>query len=660
MGSLKQRNDIHLLVAASLSILAPASASGESRANLLASQARLESALATLPDWIPSDQAHGRIGFHGQPKPFQYVMVDLGEVMPIGEVVLFPARPSAGLDPANENGFPGEIEIEVSSDEDFSEPIRLGRWQEQTPGSGTSLPFLRFRDRQSSPAKGRYVRVRVFGARQRNKVRGEFFTLGEVVVLSSGTNLALGKPVTSSGGITNSPRWEEANLTDGFLWCLSLRGREARISNGYHSALELEETGVEKWVEVDLGSERDIDAIHLVPAHPNDFADTFGFGFPVRFQLLGYPESGPSTLLFETGRAPLPNPGNSTLKIPIADDPLRRIRLVGTELWQRTNDFHLALAEMQVWKGGRNLAAGAPVTALDSIETGLWSNDSLVDGHSSRHELLDWNTWLDSLTRRAEIESELAVIAGKLETRQAETLRFWTRLGILSAIVIVLGFLSLLIFQRKQAARSREALRQRIAHDLHDELGASLSHLALQSDLACRQLAEGDPVRERLAGLSGTARTTLDNMRDVIWLLAPATDNWQGFRKRIESIAGRLLDGVDHEIRSEGDPPTGSPPIEWVREWVLFFKEAVTNARRHAEAQLIEIVLEWEHRSLTVLIRDDGRGFDPEHSTHVEGLGLRNLSRRATALRGELKIDSRPGDGTSIRLQVPLPDGKHS
>ena len=102
--------------------------------------------------------------------------------------------------------------------------------------------------------------------------------------------------------------------------------------------------------------------------------------------------------------------------------------------------------------------------------------------------------------------------------------------------------MGMLILQRRRAAASREALRERIAHDLHDELGASLSHLALESDMARSELSAEDPMRTRLMGISETARDTLDHMRDIIWLLAPATYSWDGFQRRIEAIAERILD----------------------------------------------------------------------------------------------------------------------
>ena len=347
------------------------------------------------------------------------------------------------------------------------------------------------------------------------------------------------------------------------------------------------------------------------------------------------------------------------MMIPVGGQALRRVRVACPELWQRTGDYLFALAELQVWSQGENVAAGSPVATTDTVETGIWRTEALTDGDSSRWNLLSWRDWIAGLEERQKLELRVSQIDLTLASRSAE--RRWM-MGLTGGVLVAAAFaglVALLAWQKRRASASREALRERIAHDLHDELGASLSHLALESDLARRQLSGDDPVQERLAGLSETARETLDNMRDVIWLLAPTAESWQGFQRRVEGITERMLEGVEHEFSIKGEAPQGRPEITWAREWVLFFKETFSNARRHSGASRIDVELHWKPQELRLSVRDNGCGFDPEDPALSPGLGMKTYRRRASALRGSHSISPNPDEGVIVHLRVPLP-GKRS
>jgi hypothetical protein len=165
---------------------------------------------------------------------------------------------------------------------------------------------------------------------------------------------------------------------------------EPSPSNGYHSGIEPKADTV-KWVQVDLGKPVAIDLIRLVPARPTDFPDSPGFGFPQRFRVelsseasFAHPE-----VLLDQSEHDYPNPGDRPVVIQSVGKTARFIRVRANRLWLRTGDWVFALAELQVESGGKNVAAGQPVTALDSIEAGRWSTKNLVDGFDSRHRLPD-------------------------------------------------------------------------------------------------------------------------------------------------------------------------------------------------------------------------------------------------------------------------------
>ena len=161
-------------------------------------------------------------------------------------------------------------------------------------------------------------------------------------------------------------------------------------TNGYHSAIA-QEAETTKWVQLDLGSDQPIDLVRLIPARPTDFPDAPGFGFPLRFQVTVATDNAPNDwqIVLDESREDFPNPGDHDLVILLNSLPARYVRVTATKLWERTNDFALALAEMHVVADGQNVALEATVSSADTIDAGRWHTDHLIDGFSSRHRLTD-------------------------------------------------------------------------------------------------------------------------------------------------------------------------------------------------------------------------------------------------------------------------------
>jgi alpha-L-rhamnosidase len=152
--------------------------------------------------------------------------------------------------------------------------------------------------------------------------------------------------------------------------------------NGYHSAFATTADTV-KWVSVDLGRVRSIDAVRLHPARPFDYADTPGFLFPVRFKIevAKAADFSDAVIVVDRTGSDVANPGTKASEYKFPAVEARYVRLTATRLAQRDlGNFAMALAEMEVLGGGQNLAQGAKVTSLDSIELGAWSRLRLVDG----------------------------------------------------------------------------------------------------------------------------------------------------------------------------------------------------------------------------------------------------------------------------------------
>ena len=612
----------------------------------------LERRIESLPAPLPSEQTHGRIGFYGLHGDPASITIDLGTTTTPDEVVLFPARlPTGAATGDGSNGFPPSLTVFIAGEESPEKAVRLAQWAEDEPGAGNRLPFLRL---AGNGASGRHLTIGIDAFRPRETGRGSFFTLGEIVVLKDGVNVALGRTVATTASTENAPRWQAGNLTDGFLWCLPFAGLPTSTANGYHSAIDNTLTKHPKWVGIDLGADHRIEEIHLVPAHPRDFADVGGFGFPPRFRVTGRSESGAEIAFSDAAAPPFANPGAATVIVPGSGIPARHVRVEAHELWQRTGDFIFALAELRVISGGRNLAAGAPVTCADTTTTGSWSPEALVDGFSSRHALLDWREWLDALDERGMLQARHDSLAALLGAAREDRMRRWLMIAGLVVVLVAAGAWLHVAAVRRRSAREHEAWRARLAGDLHDEIGASLSHLALQSDLARRSVSGDAALGNRLASLSESARETLDHLRDTVWLLDPACGTWGQLDSRLAAVTARLLGGLPHEIVRTGTPPeTGAPP-ERSREILLFLKETLTNLRRHAGEARARVLITWEKERLVLEIADTGCGFDPGGASVEHGRGLSNLRSRAANLGGRCQVESSPGTGTTVRLETPL------
>jgi alpha-L-rhamnosidase len=155
--------------------------------------------------------------------------------------------------------------------------------------------------------------------------------------------------------------------------------------NGYHSEIA-RSADVPKWVALDLGTSQRIDAFRLFPARPYDWQpDTPGFLFPLRFKIeVGeQADFSDAQVVIDHTQADEPNPGTNAPLLQIAPTVARYVRLQATRLRLRSGtDYALALAEMEVLSGGTNVARGARVSALDSIEAGGWAGRNLVDGRT--------------------------------------------------------------------------------------------------------------------------------------------------------------------------------------------------------------------------------------------------------------------------------------
>jgi signal transduction histidine kinase len=307
---------------------------------------------------------------------------------------------------------------------------------------------------------------------------------------------------------------------------------------------------------------------------------------------------------------------------------------------------------MEVFSGGTNAALGAMVESADSDENPPWGVAMLVDGCNSQARLADLGPWLNALAERPTLEARLnALNLDRVARADAllSRLAFWTGVALAAAVATVMV---LNLRHRRQRQRELDRLRERIARDLHDEIGSSLGSIALLSSMAQDSSLSREELARELSSIQQIAEQSVDSMRAIVSFLRPDLDEETSLPARMQEVARRMLAGREFEFRCEQDFPAEKLPLEFRFHLLLILKEALHNILKHSGARRVLIALETRARELHLRIRDDGRGFDEAHIT--PGSGLRNLRQRAERLGGRLNIRSAPNAGTEIELVAKL------
>lgn len=242
---------------------------------------------------------------------------------------------------------------------------------------------------------------------------------------------------------------------------------------------------------------------------------------------------------------------------------------------------------------------------------------------------------------------------------------FWQRLWFqLLAILTVILFIASIVgayYRRKLRAQQillekQKALqdeRDRIAKELHDDLGGDLSNILYISDDLVFDLPEGEQ-KTQLERIAALAQGSIDSMREFIWVKDAS-------KNTLDDLIGKLLEFAppylaDNKIACRFNLPEEKIPAielgsEKRRNIFLILKESLHNVVKHAQAREVNISVLMKEKKLFIKIRDDGRGFNPEQAAG-SGNGLGNMQDRAAALPGKLDIQSTPGKGALLQLEI--------
>jgi signal transduction histidine kinase/streptogramin lyase len=242
---------------------------------------------------------------------------------------------------------------------------------------------------------------------------------------------------------------------------------------------------------------------------------------------------------------------------------------------------------------------------------------------------------------------------------------WWFRAAVIlclvGTVVAVVRYLSTQKLRRRlQLLEQQEALekeRSRIARDLHDQLGANLTQVALLSEMAEADKHSPAEIESHAQQISQTARETTRSLDEIVWAVNPSNDTLEGLTNYVCKYAQEYLAlaGLRYRAEVPAQLPAITIPPEVRHNIFLAFKEAVNNVVKHAQASEVRVRLQLQPGNFELSIEDNGRGMGGRDANATQARnGLRNMRKRMEDIHGEFSINPGTGGGTIVCLTVPI------
>lgn len=233
---------------------------------------------------------------------------------------------------------------------------------------------------------------------------------------------------------------------------------------------------------------------------------------------------------------------------------------------------------------------------------------------------------------------------------------FWQTGWFISSLLVIIALIFYTMHRlRLNKLLAVEKIRERVSRDLHDDMGSTLSTINILSSMAKAKLSTDiTKTAEFIGKIGDNSQRMMEAMDDIVWAIKPDNDSMEKLIARMREFATNLLEAKDIVIDFVADEKLNDfkPDMETRRDLFLIFKEAINNAAKYSKANHVQIFLEAIGQKIKLVVEDKGQGFDVSNADSGNGLG--NMQRRAAALGGQLKIESRTNKGTVITLMAPL------
>jgi signal transduction histidine kinase len=233
---------------------------------------------------------------------------------------------------------------------------------------------------------------------------------------------------------------------------------------------------------------------------------------------------------------------------------------------------------------------------------------------------------------------------------------FWTLIATAVASLVFAAW-RYVVGLRLERARSLDQERARIARDIHDDLGASLTHIALLGELARNEIDNSARTRTHVDDIFRAASKLTRSVDEIVWALNPSNDTIVRFAAYVGDFAQDFVQsaGVDCRLSIPADLPDHPLPPKTRHALFLVIKEALHNIVSHSQAACVNVGISFDRGVLRVSIHDDGRGFDSLSAAPSRpggGHGLANMRQRIKEVGGALDIASEPGHGATVTIEI--------
>lgn len=245
------------------------------------------------------------------------------------------------------------------------------------------------------------------------------------------------------------------------------------------------------------------------------------------------------------------------------------------------------------------------------------------------------------------------LIAGQKRSERSYTLQDIRVLSLLSRRIVALFHTAKLFKKDLDRQLFLERERSRIAEDLHDEVGASLTRITMLSEMTNHHVEDPVKIKPWLTQISETSRKVIEEMNQIIWALNPKNDNLEGLMAYVRRFTVEYLESttMKYNFNFPVQLPAYELSVEERRNIYLVIREALHNVVKHSGANHLSLELTMKEKGFIIKIKDDGCGFDTENLSLASN-GVANMKKRMTNIGGSLMIHSKFQSGTELFIDL--------
>lgn len=586
----------------------------------------------------------------------EWIEVDLEGVFTVDQVILVPTLTHTADSQLASDGFPETLRVlAIDNSSELVKVTELATFYSDSGLSTRTAPVtISF-----SPIQATQIRLvaKELSRRVWDNLYG--FALSELLVFSGEENIALGRPITCSSEQSTpengrSPKF----VVDGFIPYL-MDAQTGWRSKAFFTALPSDDPCS---ITIDLGTPRLIECVRLHAAdvsdnvpqtHPNDY------GIPRKLKVEGSLSgdfSNPLPLVTHNASTFRRGPITNLQCTPTTCRFVRLTCLLPFRLASSRN-FWLGFAEIECLEKGVNVALQQAVTTSLDQNPNFRKNslEAITDGNNYYGQILPPRTWLRQLAQRYDLEQARPLIESRLiATYQRQDLLVQRLIwGTISLVAIIVA---LIFSERFFRQRAIYRVREQIAADLHDELGANLHAIALCGDMAQANVKQPDKLSNLLDRIRTLAQRSARAARSCVNLME-SRELYDGLVPDLKRASARLLADLKHDLSVSGEDKLAQLSPKSQIGIALFYKECLTNVIRHSHATQVKTELVVESDDLVLTVSDNGQGMGNVATSTNGDPTPPSLTRRARLLGGTVVAYTHPEGGTVTTLRKPLAEG---